>query len=524
MGLSARRKNLPSRLRSGACAIAVLGVFEACGADESPPAAPAGGGGADASSTGGTRATGGARAPGGAAPTTGGSRSAGGTDASLAGGAPSTGGTGGRAAGGIGGAGGAGGTPLDASPDAVVDASTDVASPPADASESGPFIGPLLQRMPGFPSLAPPIGAPLPTADAGSWTYVAVDGAICRDGSPAGFFYKPSATSPNLMIFMEGGGVCFDVFCTLNPANVNERVTGETIADAVANQPNGTPQQVPQTPPPGGIFSNDPRNPAADWNMVYIPYCTGDVFAGTRRGADAGSYGIQQFVGYENTTLFFSRIIPTFPKPDAVILTGSSAGGFGALFNAQKLADGYLDFRGPGARMRFIAVSDSGPTFDDPYLGACLQKQWRDLWGLDAALPQDCAGCFNADGGGLARGLAAYYRSKYSDSILGGLISSEDDEIISLFYAPGLNDCPSDANSYQYTPGLYHTALDDLRDSVMGTTRFNTYFIAGSKHMHVFRDRYYEDNGVGMTIAEFMSRTLAGVSVNVEGIGLDGGG
>src|SRR4051812_3755944 len=55
----------------------------------------------------------------------------------------------------------------------------------------------------------------------GEWTYFTVDGAICRDGSPAGYYIRKGESS-NLLIFLNGGGICYDdFFCGINPANVN---------------------------------------------------------------------------------------------------------------------------------------------------------------------------------------------------------------------------------------------------------------------------------------------------------------
>ena len=53
------------------------------------------------------------------------------------------------------------------------------------------------------------------------WNYLDVEGALSRDGSPAGFYYKRSQTgNKNLMVYMAGGGVCADsFFCNMNPPN-----------------------------------------------------------------------------------------------------------------------------------------------------------------------------------------------------------------------------------------------------------------------------------------------------------------
>ena len=38
--------------------------------------------------------------------------------------------------------------------------------------------------------------------------------------------------------------------------------------------------------------------------------------------------------------------------------------------------------------------------------------------------------------------------------------------------------------------------------------RFSSYFMAGSMHMHIFQPRFYEENGVGMSIADWLTKLL----------------
>ena len=54
-----------------------------------------------------------------------------------------------------------------------------------------------------------------------------------------------------------------------------------------------------------GVFDLDnPDNPVRDWTMVFMPYCTGDVHAGTRTNATAETWGLW-FDGHLN----FARIL-----------------------------------------------------------------------------------------------------------------------------------------------------------------------------------------------------------------------
>src|SRR5262245_37023918 len=46
-----------------------------------------------------------------------------------------------------------------------------------------------------------------------AWRYYDIEGTKCIDGTPAGFSvnYNPAATK--VLIYMEGGGACFNQFC-----------------------------------------------------------------------------------------------------------------------------------------------------------------------------------------------------------------------------------------------------------------------------------------------------------------------
>ncbi len=404
--------------------------------------------------------------------------------------------------GGIGGFGGAGTGPLDSG---VVDA--------AIAGEGG---------QAGVDSGLPPIdggtGGVVTSAGvpyANGWMYHEVQGALCRDGSAAGYYIR-EGTSNNLMVFLNGGGVCFDdFFCAITPANVNQSLPGETIADATLDMFMGSISPVRQVPPNEGILKLDSRNPVTDWNMVYVPYCTGDVYAGTTPNAPViTSTGVppmppQHFVGYANIGLFYQSFGPRFMNVDKVLLAGASAGGFGALLNFDRTQQFF-------ANSMVIAITDSGIPFRDQYLEPCLQRKWRDLWGIDKILPADCEECFHPDGGGLTE-LAHYIKWKYPGRILGGGISSDQDEVIKLFFAAGLNNCsmPALFALNQYPQERFPAGLTDFIENVLGGEEAGSYATAGTAHQHLFRPRYFEENGIGMTLAEWVEEIINGNPVHV---------
>jgi hypothetical protein len=385
---------------------------------------------------------------------------------------------------------------------------------------------------PGFVSLAPALGAPLdpqggspvtPPAPAG-WNWYPIDGAICRDGSPAGIFARFTGSN-KLYVYVEGGGACTNLgFCNYNPSSVDEAISGDgqsVIGSALGVVP---ARQVPGVFTAGvlqGVFdTQNPANPVKDHNGVYIPYCTGDVHFGTRRDVTVpGVNTPQQFVGYLNMQKFVARIVPTFKDDvDHVLLLGVSAGSFGAALNFSMFQDAF------GA-VRVDALLDSGPPFSDQYMPVCMQKRWRETWGLNDAFPPDCTECRNPDGGGMIN-FANFLIRKHPNARL-AMISSMEDEVIRLFFSMGVKDCANadtiDPVALTITQILdptiffaattYTDGLNDLRARFSSTGRFGTYFMSGAAktyHQHVFRQRFYETPAGSQTIAEYVTLFLNG--------------
>ena len=373
------------------------------------------------------------------------------------------------------------------------------------------------KRNPAYVSVAPPLGQALPTATPGTWTYLDVDGALSRDGSPAGFYYKYSTTGDkNLLIYLAGGGLCADnFFCNMNPPNKTASLTAESVGSGVFNifGPDIEAQDPTLERWNSGIFKDDPANPVKDWNMIFIPYVTGDLFGGAKpNGTVPDVEGTFQFVGHFNMMKFVARIVPTFAEAQTVLLTGSSAGGIGALLTAPYLMDAYIDL-GVGTRM--FALDDAGPIFDDAYLEPCFQERFRGTFALNDSFPSDCTAC-KGTGGGMVKTYLAYLVDKYPDNLLGGLIDSDADEIMSFFFSEALEDCSYIDNPLTgllvYPPDRYAAGLKDLRDVHM--KRMSTYIWAGALHQNLFMtasgDRFYETNGLRKSPAQWLTGLLSG--------------
>jgi hypothetical protein len=361
-----------------------------------------------------------------------------------------------------------------------------------DTGAGSPDAGPDASRP-------PPAALPMGKAVGNGWTYAEITGTRCRDGSTAGYYYR-KGSERELLLLLGGSGACTDSFyCSLSPKNVRETFNPDSLVEALF--PGLAVSIEIQAPSDDGILKRDSANPVGSWSMVFVPYCTGDVHAGAKPdGTVPGVSGMQQFVGYTNMGLFLKSLGPSFPDAQRVLLAGTGAGGFGALLNLERTSD----FFAPQGAKTYV-ISDSGIPFQDPFLAACLQKRWRDLWNFEAVLPQ-CPGCRNADGGGLAKGLGTYlFKEKFKDRMMGGLVTSREDEIIRLFFSDGLNNC----GGGDYTNGNFQMGLRDVINNVVGADRLAYYVLNGAGHMHLWRSRYYATNGLEKSIAAWVADVLA---------------
>src|SRR5688572_10911846 len=55
-----------------------------------------------------------------------------------------------------------------------------------------------------------PLGVPLPTDLDRQWSWIAFPDARCRDGSTTGLALNTSTASPNVLVFLDQGGACFN--------------------------------------------------------------------------------------------------------------------------------------------------------------------------------------------------------------------------------------------------------------------------------------------------------------------------
>jgi len=182
----------------------------------------------------------------------------------------------------------------------------------------------------------------------------------CADGSEFALWVH-EADPEKVLFFFQGGGACFSALtCSFTQGSY------EVSAD-VADDPSGD----------GGVFDlTDERNPFAEWSMVFVPYCTGDVHLGDA-AADYGNGLVVQHRGAVNGRAALDELVRRFPGAAEVVVAGESAGAVPTPLYAGLASDAL-----PDARITVLA-DGSGAYPDVPAVNALVGG----LWGTENAIP-----------------------------------------------------------------------------------------------------------------------------------------
>jgi hypothetical protein len=210
-----------------------------------------------------------------------------------------------------------------------------------------------------------PIGTPLAPGAPNTWRWTSFPDAFCDDGTTTGIGVNTSTRSTNVMLFFNGGGACWNYqMCAVTnasahgPFGVGEFNSLNTFLNA-------------------GVFDRtQPLNVFRDWNYVFISYCTGDVHAGSNTvtyTSTAGPPRTIRHVGHNNVIAYMRRLAATFTRPNMVAVVGVSAGGYGALYNYDRIKDYW-----PNQSMTLI--DDSGATLPAPAIPQITLDRWMANW------------------------------------------------------------------------------------------------------------------------------------------------
>ena len=240
------------------------------------------------------------------------------------------------------------------------------------------------------------------------WERVELPGTLCSDGSQYKFWVHDSPTSDNLLVLFEGGGACWDyascsgalgVLGAANPNGIADDYITSFKANYVSPLVNGSDPGLPLRP----------RTPIVTngWDVVYMPYCTGDVHVGNNVTTYNDPSGqnppiVFRHAGYNNTVAALNYLAGRFPAIDKLMLSGFSAGGVAA-------ATAYYEARRTLNPNSGYMLNDSGPLFPAPnasFNSRLLHETIAAAWDLDSVFA-NLPASFNPDDFGSATDMLA---------------------------------------------------------------------------------------------------------------------
>ena len=190
-------------------------------------------------------------------------------------------------------------------------------------------------------------------------------GPLCLRGTEYTVDTREGA-SDELVIFLQGGGACWEDFCSAFEET-------NFLADN------------------GGILDPDLEgNPVADWDVVYLPYCDGALFAGDVDRVLPNSFGEGESMGYQrglqNISGALDIALAEFPNPSRILLTGVSGGAFGTL-NALPLVRYYYP------ETEILVFNDSGVGVAKEGNPDFINETLLADWNADSLVPASCPEC-----------------------------------------------------------------------------------------------------------------------------------
>lgn len=300
---------------------------------------------------------------------------------------------------------------------------------------------------------------------------------LCGSGGPFAFWAR-LASPERLLIYFEGGGFCWDYRSCLPAASL--------FKDQVTDKEN------PRLHGKGILDLTDHRNPFHDWSVLYVPSCTGDLYAGdstrTYRSADGRTLTVHHR-GHVNASAALDWIFQRVPRPDRVVVAGCSAGSVGSILHAPQIIERYPD-------ARVAQLGDSlGYLFGEP--GDL--RPWRAHTLLPDWIPAVRAlrpGQFTMPR--FYDAVAAYYpRSTF------GQVNFRQDAVQRAYFVAA-GGRPEDFDQ---------ALLGNLAEIRAGTPNFRSCLLEGSDHCALPSETFYRVRSGGIALRDWVADLAAGRDV-----------
>lgn len=185
----------------------------------------------------------------------------------------------------------------------------------------------------------------------GKWYRVTSSEMKDSEGNDYHAFFK-KGTENKVLIYFAGGGVSINEETAKDDTYNTKMVQPDILANITMNM--------------GGLASDSKDSPFGDWSMILFPSATGDFHAGTGEFHYTDTDGKEKILyhnGYINYMETMKQVIEKagISNPEAVVVTGYSAGGFGASLLANDVFTNYY----PNAESKTVLVDASLLLYED---------------------------------------------------------------------------------------------------------------------------------------------------------------
>ena len=183
------------------------------------------------------------------------------------------------------------------------------------------------------------------------WYRVESEKMISSEGGEYHALFKKGSEN-KVMIYFAGGGVSVNEQTARNDTYNTKLVSLDMLTNVTMNM--------------GGLATTSDVNPFKDWTVILFPYATGDFHAGTGEFEYIDKDGKEKVLhhnGYVNFTEAMTNIMKKtgIESADTVLVTGYSAGGWGASLLADDVFSNYF----PKAQSKTVLVDSSVALFDE---------------------------------------------------------------------------------------------------------------------------------------------------------------
>lgn len=328
--------------------------------------------------------------------------------------------------------------------------------------------------------------------ETGEWTQIFPgDDTVCLYGDEYSFFVRPAAEpTDNLMIYFQGGGACWDGFTCAAVGQFASQYD-VTVEDATGEQ--------------DGLFDfENEANPTADYNVVYIPYCSGDIHSGDNEvtfdvpeslGADIDEITVN-FNGAANAQSALDWTYSNYEAPSQVFVTGCSAGGYGAAYHAPYVMDNYA-----GTRVVQLGDASNGASPDTVSL--------LDIWNSAAVIPDTMPELLESTPSSFTTDYYIAMTALYPDNVFAQYNTFIDQVQVAFFgFLSGMevneDTFPDIAGEWAPLLIVNLSTIDMMRNN------FTYYTAGGTVHCVTGRPEFYSYRVGGVSVAEWVGEMLAG--------------